>query len=66
MSKYRNMVIVVAFIEFIAAGLIAGAGARASDIGCVGTTGQVEQSTGAKAASSPYMVCSDMPSACSP
>lgn len=66
MVKYRNMVIVVAFIEFIAAGLIAGAGARAGDIGCVGAGRKVEQSVGAKAVASPYMVCSDMPSACSP
>jgi hypothetical protein len=66
MGKYRNMVIVVAFVEFIAAGLIAGAGARAGDIGCVGAGGKVEQSAGARAAASPYMVCSDMPAACSP
>lgn len=66
MVKYRNMVIVVAFVELIAAGLIAGAGARAGDIGCIGTAGKVEQTTSEKVAASPYMVCSDMPAACSP
>ena len=64
MVKYRNMVIVVAFVEFIAAGLIAGA--RAGDIGYVETAARVEQTVGARAVASPYMVCSDMPSACSP
>lgn len=66
MGKYRNMVIVVAFIELIAAGLIAGAGAKAGDIGCVKNAGKVEQTVGARTAASPYAVCSDMPSACSP
>lgn len=62
MAKYRNMFVVVAFVEFIAAGLIAGAGG----IGCVGTGRKVEQLAGARASAFPYMVCRDMPSACSP
>lgn len=64
MSKYRNIIIAVAFIEFIAAGLIAGA--RAGDIGCVGAGGKAGQSAGAVAVPSPYAVCSEMPAACSP
>jgi hypothetical protein len=64
MAKFRNIVIAVAFFEFVAAGLMAGA--RAGDIGCVGAAGKVEQSAGVKAVASPYAVCSDMPSACSP
>lgn len=64
MAKFRNIIIAVAIIEFVAAGLIAGA--RAGDIGCKEAGGKVEQSAGAKAVPSPYAVCSDMPSACSP
>lgn len=66
MVKYRNMVIFVAFIEFIAAGLIAGAGARAGDMGCIGKAGKLDQISGMSVAAPPYMVCSDTPSACSP
>ena len=66
MGKYRNMVIMVAVVEFIAACQIAGAGAKARDIGCVGTAGKIEQTASTRATTSPYAECSDMPTACSP
>jgi len=71
MGKYRNMVIAVAFVEFIAAGVIAGA--RANDVACAGTATKVEQTSGVPVTgskdggpTSAHMVCSDMPIACSP
>lgn len=71
MRSYRNVVIAVAFVEFIAAGVIAGA--SANEARCDGAATKIERTAGIEAASttdaaskSTYMICSDMPIACSP
>ena len=71
MRAYRNVIIAAAFVELVAAGLIAGA--RANEVRCDGAATKAEQMAGHRAElpkeaslTSAYMVCSDTTVACSP